>query len=61
LVVARCRTFACAVAEPLVAGDLRAALPGLEEGLRCSVEVRLFQRHLIEHVFGQGQIHERTP
>jgi len=46
------QTFACAVAEPLVAGDLRAALPGLEEGLRCSVEVRLFQRHLIEHVFG---------
>src|SRR3546814_8507370 len=51
------QTFACAVAEPLVTGDLRAALPGLEEGLRCSVEVRLFQRHLIEHVFGRSEEH----
>jgi len=47
------QAFAGAVAEPLGAGDLGTALPGLEERGRGLGEMRIFPRDLIEHFLRQ--------
>src|SRR3989344_2650234 len=61
LVLARAKPSRVPLAEPLVAGDLDTALPGLEEGLGRLREVHFFPADLLEHGLGQGLVHEESP
>src|SRR5574340_376583 len=55
------QTFACAVAEPLVAGDFGAALPCLEERFGRLGKMQILQSDQVEYVLGQGLVHEESP
>lgn len=52
------QAVAGAVTEPLGSGDVDAALPCLEEGLRRGGEVLVFQLDLIKYLLRQGTVHD---